>query len=242
MKRLVGLLALSLGAYAFFIRPRIVRWGATDEEVLSSFPGSELIPNGKRSSTMAATIDAPPSRVWPWLVQMGYRRAGWYSWDRLDNFGRRSAAELHPEWQNIKVGDILAGPDASEMEKAWEVAALEPERLLVLRATIDLRGRRFDPRGPRPSSYSDSTWSFWLKDLPGGKTRLIVSGYWQTEPRWLLRIASPLAYDWTHWIMQTRQFSNLKRLVMLRQAQHDTTHDTTHDTAAQKPETWKSVT
>ena len=242
MNRAVGLLALSLGAYALFIRPRIVRWGATVEEVLSSYPGAELIPNGERCSTMAVTIDAPPSRVWPWLVQMGYRRAGWYSWDALDNFGRRSASELHPEWQSIKVGDVLAGPDASEPEKAWEVAELEPERLLVLRATMDLRGRRFDPRGPRPSSYSDSTWSFWLKDLPGEKTRLIVSGYWQMEPRWLLRIASPLAYEWTHWVMQTRQFANLKRLVEAPRHPRGASIPQHDKEVAQKPETWTGVT
>lgn len=215
-------LALALGAlaaYALLIRPRIVRWGATDDEVNSLFPGQELIPNGLRSSTMAVTIDAPPSEVWPWLLQMGYRRAGWYSWDRLDNFGRHSAESLHPEWQSVKVGDMLAGPGATDMERAWEVAALEPERFLSLRASYDFRGRRFDPRGPRPSSYSDSTWSFLLKELPGGKTRLVVSGYWETQPRWLAPMFNATTVEWTHWIMQTRQFANLKRLV--RQAQQD---------------------
>lgn len=212
-------LALALGAlaaYALVIRPRIVRWGATDDEVHSAFPGRDLIPNGKRSSTMAVTIDAPPADVWPWLLQMGYRRAGWYSWDWLDNFGRRSSEVLHPEWQSIKTGDILAGPGATDLERAWEVAALEPERLLSLRASVDFRGRRFDSRGPRPSSYSDSTWSFLLKELPGGKTRLVVSGYWETQPRWLLPIFNATALEWTHWIMQARQFANLKRLAEAR--------------------------
>jgi proline iminopeptidase len=80
---------------------------------------------------MAVTIDARPSRIWPWLAQMGVDRAGWYSWDRLDNWGRRSAERIHPEWQQISVGDCLAAkPDGSE----WcEVAALEPERFLGLR-------------------------------------------------------------------------------------------------------------
>ena len=65
------------------------------------FPGAELIPGGRRGATMAVTIDAPPARVWPWLLQMGCDRAGWYSWDRLDNAGRPSAEHIIPEWQTL---------------------------------------------------------------------------------------------------------------------------------------------
>ena len=197
MHKLIALGALAIAAYGFFIRPRLLHWGATEEEAGSPFPGAELVPGGTRSGTMAVTIDAPPSEVWPWLVQMGYGRAGWYSWDYLDNFGRRSSAELHPEWQNISAGDYLGGPDVSELErKAWEVAALEPERFLGLRSRIP---------------YSESLWGFWLKEQPAGKTRLIVSGYWNMRPRWLQPFMSFAVLEWTHWIMQTKQFAGLKR-------------------------------
>jgi len=124
--RLAVVLAL-VAAYASVIRPKLLRWGATDEEVRRPYPGVDLIPGGTRSATNAITIEAPPAKVWPWLVQMGYGRAGWYSWDRLDNFGRRSTEEIRPEWQKIALGDHLAAkPDGSEW---WEVAALEPERV-----------------------------------------------------------------------------------------------------------------
>src|SRR5438093_1159955 len=73
-RRLAALLGLSAGAYVLGVRPRMLRWGASDEEVRQPFPGAELIPNGQRGTTMAVTIDAPPSRVWPWLVQMGCDR------------------------------------------------------------------------------------------------------------------------------------------------------------------------
>ena len=86
-RRLVALLGLSAGVYALAIRPRMLQWGASDEEVHGPYPGAGIIPGGQRGATMAVTIDAPPSRVWPWLVQMGWDRAGWYSWDRLDNDG-----------------------------------------------------------------------------------------------------------------------------------------------------------
>jgi hypothetical protein len=207
-RKLAAVLGL-VGGYAARVRPRLLRWGATDEEVRRPFKGAELIPGGERSATMAVTIDAPPSRVWPWLVQMGVDRAGWYSWDRLDNWGLRSAERIHPEWQKIALGDRLAAkPDASEW---WEVAALEPERFLALRMSLDLRGRPFHPTGARPRFYTDSTWGFLLEELPAGCTRLVVSGYWSLRPRWLQPIVSFLFLEPSHWIMQTRQFTNLKR-------------------------------
>lgn len=197
------------GGYALVVRPRLLRWGATDEEVRRPFPASDVVPGGIRQATMAVTIDAPPSRVWPWLVQMGVDRGGWYSWDHLDNFGRMSAERIHPEWQRIAVGDHLtAKPDGSYW---WEVAALESEHFLALRASLDLRGRPFDPAGTRPRFYTDSTWGFLLKELPGGRTRLIVSGYWAFSPRWLMPLMAVLFLEVQHWIMQTRQFANLKR-------------------------------
>jgi proline iminopeptidase len=159
---------------------------------------------------MAVTIDAPPARVWPWLVQMGYGRAGWYSWDHLDNWGHASAERLHPEWQQIALRDRL--PSMPEQKAWWEVAALEPERFLGLRASLDLRGRPFDSKGQRPRFFTDSLWGFLLEEAPGGRTRLVVSGYWAMRPRWLQSVTSVLFLEPSHWIMQTRQFAQLKRL------------------------------
>src|SRR5579871_298398 len=90
------------------VRARLWRWGATDEEVAGPYPGAELLPEGERAATMAVTIEASPDQVWPWLVQMGGDRGGWYSWDLLDNAGRPSATEVHPEWQDVHVGDQLS--------------------------------------------------------------------------------------------------------------------------------------
>jgi hypothetical protein len=208
--RIATFLIASLGAYALVLRPRLVRWGATDDEVTGPYPGAEIIPGGQRSSsTMAVNIGAPPSEVWPWLVQMGYGRAGWYSWDHLDNLGHPSAERIHPEWQKISLGDFLIPMPGGR--GVWEVAALEPERLLGLRASVDLLGRPFDPKGKRPRFFSDSLWAFLLTELPGSRTRLVVSGYWALEPRWLQPVATILLFEPTHWIMQMRQFENLKR-------------------------------
>ncbi len=202
---------LVAGAYVLVVRPPLLRWGATDAEVGRAYPGADLIPGGERSATMAVTIEGPPSQVWPWLVQMGTDRGGWYSWDRLDNWGRSSAERVHPEWQEIALGDRFAG--TRDDSQSWEVAALEPERFLGLRMSLDLRGRPFDPRGERPSAFTDSLWGFLLEELPGGRTRLIVSGYWALRPRRLQPLMSVLLLEPSHWVMQTRQFANLKRRI-----------------------------
>ena len=106
-RTLAAFWCLALGAYVIVVRPWLLRWGASDEEVAGLFPGADIVPNGKRAATMAVTIEAPPERIWPWLAQMGYNRAGWYSWDRFDNGGRPSAERIHPEWEEIKLGDRL---------------------------------------------------------------------------------------------------------------------------------------
>jgi hypothetical protein len=204
-------LASGLGAYALAVRPRLLTWGATDEEVRDPFPGDELIPGSERGSSMATTIDAPPSQVWPWLVQMGLDRAGWYSWDWLDHLGVPSAERIHPEWQQISVGDRFT---STPSRSAWfEVAATEPERFLALRASLDLRGRSFDPAGPRPRFYSDSLWCFLLKEANAGRTRLVIGTYTRARPRLPFTVANLLFWEPAHWVMQVRQFANLKRRV-----------------------------
>ena len=158
---------------------------------------------------MAVTINAPPSQVWPWLVQMGHGRAGWYSWDRLDNFGMASADRIHPEWQAIAVGDRLTStPGGGQW---FEVAAVEPLHFLALRASFDFRGRPLAQTRLRPPVYTDSVWCFLLNDLPGGRTRLVVSGYASARPRPVQATIDFLLWEPAHWIMQKRQFTNLKR-------------------------------
>ena len=197
-------------AYALVVRPRLVRWGATDAEVKEPYPGADVIPDGKRGTTMAITIDAPPAAVWPWLAQMGVDRAIWYTWDYWRPWGLRSADRIHPEWQTIAVGYRM--PSTPTGSAWWEVAALEPERFLGLRMSVDLRGRRFDPEQP-PRWYSDSLWAFLLVPLAGNRTRLVVSGYWAFRPKWLQDIVGFLFVEPSTWIMQTRQFAGLKRRV-----------------------------
>jgi hypothetical protein len=210
--KVAGLLGLAAGTHALVVRPRMLRFGATDEEVRLPFPGADVISDGERGATMAVTIAAPASEVWPWLVQMGHDRAGWYSWDRLDHAGIPSARRIHPEWQSLSAGQRIRS-DAKG--KHWfEVAALQPERFLGLRAAFDpLTGRQYDSAHPRPARFLDTLWAFQLKDLPGGRTRLVVSGYSAARPRIATGLIAFLFWEPAHWLMQTRQFTNLRRRV-----------------------------
>jgi hypothetical protein len=197
--------------YGVWVRPRLVRWGATDEEVAGPYPGADLVPDAERGATMAVTIEAPPDQVWPWLVQLGGDRGGWYSWDRLDNGGRPSAQEIHPEWQDLALGDSVKYWTRGGPVDAWEVAALEPNRFLGLRRLTDLRGRNLDPKRPRPAAYVEGLWGFLLNEVPGGRTRLLIGGYQAMRPRWLARLVFYWLYVPVTWIMQARMLAVLKR-------------------------------
>lgn len=121
------LAAALLAFYLRFVRPWHLGWGATDAEGRMPMPGDELIADARLIATRALTIRAPAAAIWPWLVQMGYRRAGWYSYDWLDNDGSH-VDRIIPALQALKVGDtLLTSPTGG-----FRVVALEPERSLVL--------------------------------------------------------------------------------------------------------------
>ncbi|MES9538565.1 MULTISPECIES: hypothetical protein [unclassified Actinomadura] len=212
--------ALACGAataYVFALRPTLLCWGATYREAGARYPSDDLIENATSQSTMATSLPAPPEAVWPWLVQMGNGRAGWYSWDLLDNGGRPSSDRVVPEWQDLAVGDRLPAVPSGEMY--FRVEVLDPGRTLVLRSDLELpSGRSFDPRGPRPRAYSDGIWAFHLRPLPDGCTRLVVRTRGRGEPSVPNRLFAWLFGEPAHFVMQQRQFRNLRRLVAGRAA------------------------
>ena len=103
----VAALAGAVGIYVVFYRPRQLRWGATDQEVARAMPGDEIVARPVFNATRAVTVNARPEEIWPWLVQIGFGRAGWYSYDILDNLGRHSSEEILAEYQHLAPGDLI---------------------------------------------------------------------------------------------------------------------------------------
>jgi hypothetical protein len=160
-------------------------WGSTAEERARPLPGDEIITAPDVVTTHATTIDAPPATVWPWLVQMGWHRAGWYTARWVDRIlfpaNWPSATRIVPELQHLDVGDVIPdGPPATEC--GLTVARLDPERALVLHSTSHLPKRWRD----RGTAHLDWSWSFVL--LPsedGRRTRFVFRSRWRTAPWWL---------------------------------------------------------
>jgi hypothetical protein len=146
--------AAHLATYARW-RERCLGWGATQEERRQALPGDELLLEPDIVSTRAVTVDAPAEYVWPWLVQMDPGRGGAYTYDWIENLfglGMHSADEILPQYQHLAVGEEFQlgahGP-------ALRVAALEPQRALVVR-----------------SDDGNWIWAFCLRAAASG-TRLI---------------------------------------------------------------------
>lgn len=114
------LIGLVLSAYWLWARPYQLRWGATAEEIQRPMPGDELDPHPTFLATRAITIDGTPEQIWPWLIQMGYGRAGYYGYDLIENVGSPlgilSAERILPEFQQFNVGDDVPISAVATME------------------------------------------------------------------------------------------------------------------------------
>lgn len=121
--------AAGAAAYAFAVRPWWRSWGTDPATSDQALPGDDLVPDPSVTETRALEIGAPPDAVWPWLVQMGYKRGGWYSYDAVDMKGA-SLDRIDPALQQIAVGDLIP----NSPETSFEVKVVEPGRALVLYA------------------------------------------------------------------------------------------------------------
>jgi hypothetical protein len=191
------------GVYYLVLRPRWLSWGATPEEVAERLPGDAIVPNPSGTSTRAITIEAAPEEVWRWLVQVGYGRGGWYSYDALEaaaGAGRfvegRSATRIHPELQDLAPGDSIRLSPWTAMQ----VAALDAPRSMVL---------SWDA-GPS-ALMPPSSWAFLLRPLGPNRTRLIVRGRSGGAAGARLGGLSTHLLEVPHFIMERRMMLGLKQ-------------------------------
>ena len=182
--RELGVVAL-LGALSSLpvLRTWSLQWGSTEEELDAPLPGDDLLPWADHVSTRAVDIRAPREAVWPWLVQMGQDRGGFYSFDALENLvglDISSADRIEERWQDLAEGD----PVALAPQMKLRVAILDPARALVL------RGGDVPGDGPPPFDF---TWAFTLTETGPDRSRLVVRERYQYLARGAAAMVEPVS-------------------------------------------------
>lgn len=204
-----GIAVVALAGYDTLVRLRMLNWGASSDERRMQLPGDDIASGVPAQYTKAVTIQAPPEAVWPWLAQIGDHRAGFYSYDWVERFvflgtvhyieGMHSATRIHPELQQVHVGDRINTGTVGKFAAGNPVTVLEPGRALVT-----------------------GTWAFILQPLPGDRTRLLVRnrdwGYLRAAaPRQLALLQAALSVidyligDPLHSAMERKMMLGLKQ-------------------------------
>lgn len=179
-------------AYLRFVRPWQLGWGATEDERGRPLPGDDLVERPTFAATRAITMRAGPADIWPWLAQVGVNRAGWYSYDLLDNLGRPSARELIPELLDIKVGDLM--PMSPDGKHGIRVHALDPPCTMLW------------------GTPGDTSWAWILDARPDGSTRVLTRV--RSKYRWLSpTIAFSMLLEFADIWMMRRMLLNLRERV-----------------------------
>jgi hypothetical protein len=185
-------LVLVAGAtYLMLVQPWHLRWGATRTEAYDPLPGDATVPDPAYQCTHALTIDAPAEQVWPWLIQIGQDRAGFYSYDWLERWAGMevwNSDRIVPLWQSLEVGDTVGLTPRIRME----VVAVEKDRRLV-----------FDMRQWAPAS-----WAFILEAIDCRSTRLVIRMRIGGSSEGLYY--SP--FDPGHFIMERKMMLRIKEL------------------------------
>ena len=197
----LGLLVLAYMAVAVVMRPTSIRWGTTAIERAAALPGDEVFPvRANYRIDHGVTIHAPASAVWPWLVQLGQDRAGFYSYDWLERaFGAdiHNASRIHPEWQARSVGDTIFATQRSYFGGrfgglGWRVNVLEPMQVIGL----------------------ENWGTFVLQPIDSGTTRLIVRTRGDAPPgvaSFLFASLDVFVFEPAHFIMERGMLLGIRR-------------------------------
>jgi len=168
-------LAILVVVAVVLLTPRMDRWGATDQEIKATYPGDELLDKPASFVNHAVTIHAKPDQIYPWIVQLGAGKSGYYSYTWLETYLLNcplvNADRIHPEWQDLKVGDEVKMCPKQPGPPPYAVAMLKPNQAVVL--------------GHQENGRWVDVWQFVIIPQPDGSSRLIlrtrtnaVGGFW----------------------------------------------------------------
>ena len=171
---ILAAIAVILVVTVILLTPSMDRWGASDQEISAVFPGDELVPSPASFVNRSVTINASPEEIYPWLLQLGAGKGGFYSYAWLENLMQCrivNADSIHPEWQDLQVGDEVKMSLASSAPPPYTVAMLVPNQAMVL--------------GHQDNGEWVDLWQFVLAPQDGGSTRLVLrtrtmmtGGFW----------------------------------------------------------------
>jgi hypothetical protein len=151
-----------IALYFLCLRDMQMTWGATDEDVNRPMMGDELLVDPEMNATRAVEINATPEEIWPWIVQMGYGKGGFYGFDNLDNGRVPSVDSILLEHQDLQVGDSIAGGEyKGELFQILAVADMDPGKEMLW---VFLKG----------TPWGGATWSWGLYPIDSERTRLVT--------------------------------------------------------------------
>jgi len=204
-----GTAAAGVGAWAA-LRPRTLTWGATCDEVVRPLPGDDLVANPLYVTTRAITVRAPAAAVWPWLVQLGQNRGGFYTYDVLENLmglDVHSVDAICPEWQDLHAGEDYVTLDPDEHMK-MTIAVLEPDRAFVI-----LSGAPGEPPQAPGSFFKgeiELSWAFVLDPVDEHTTRLVIRCRGAWADTLAARLAKPALLEPVHFLMEERMLRGIR--------------------------------
>jgi hypothetical protein len=200
MKITGWLLLTLLIIYISILRSFLMHWGSTRDERKRSYAGDPIVIHPETITTIAITINKPPAAIWPWIAQMGLNKGGFYSYTWLENiFGCKlhNADVIHPEWQNVKQGDIEPVCDAAAKKNmpGWTVAFLTKNEVFVYKIS------------------SDSSWTmgYYIDSIDAGHSRLITRMRYNAPKTSWEYILDKAWLEWAHCIMQRGSIKGIKR-------------------------------
>jgi len=197
--------------YHFGLRNWCLSWGTTAAEAHATLPGDELFPEYTSEATHAITIHTTPQKIWPWLMQIGQDRSGFYSYTFLENtFGcdMPKVEHLVPEWKPRTRGEIVwfCDPKSYNGEGKMIPAVVETDRAFTMITPGDWKSVQAGGHA------REGFWSFTLQPIDAGQTRLIARVRGGTPPTLASRVMGRLFWEPAHWVMEQKMLRTVRNL------------------------------